>query len=139
MKASFVMGYWAKPNRFTYENFIEIPEGDHRVQISNVGVEEFNEGKKCFEIAFKVSGHHGKLWFYLWFDPNDKVKNAKKFKSFFNSFGIRDYNLTHYNDWIGKFGAVRVRHDQADCTCEREARVIFCIAGMRQMYLPPWG
>ena len=132
------MGYWSSnPNRFIYENFIEIPQGDHRVQVYAVDVEEFESGKKCFEITFKVSGYHGKLWYYLWFDPKDEKGNDKKITAFFNSFNIRDHNLAHYEGWIGKLGAVRVIHREDFCD-KKEMCAIFCIYGARQKYLPPW-
>lgn len=134
------MGFWdSKPNRHLYKGFIEVSEGDHRAQISNVRVEEFNSGKKCFEITLKVSHNAGKIWYYLWFDPNDKQKNSKSFQSFFRSFKINDYNLLHYEKWIGKYGAIRVKHEKDDeyDVCF-ETRVIYCLYGKQQDVLPAW-
>ena len=130
------MGYWENPNCFKHQNFIEIPEGYHRVKIYNVDVEEFNEGKMCFEITLDVSGCHGKLYYYLWFDPAKQPQCAKKFMSFFRSFNIRDYKLRNYKDWKGKCGGVRVRHKIDEYT--KEVQVLYCLNGVARKMLPPW-
>ena len=73
------MGYYSKnPNTYTQNNFIEIPEGNHRVKICNVKVERFRFEKKCFEITLKVSGHHGKLWYYIWYNPKKCHRRNEK-------------------------------------------------------------
>ena len=79
-KEGILMGVWtSKPNTYNRTNFIEIPEGDHRVQITRVSVERFREQKKCFEITMKVSGYHGKVWYYLWYNPENIEWGEKKF------------------------------------------------------------
>ena len=79
------------PNTYTQYNFIEIPEGNHRVQICNVRIKTTNN-KKCFEITLKVSGHHGKLWYFLWYNPEEPEKTNRNFALFFESFEIYDYD-----------------------------------------------
>ena len=42
------MGFYGNnPNTYVEYDFIEIPEGNHRVQIYNVKVERFKFEKKC--------------------------------------------------------------------------------------------
>lgn len=137
------MGYWkSKPNTYNEFNFIEIPEGDHRVQIHNVVVERFSNHKKCFEITLKVSGYHGKLWYYLWHNPENFDTSTKRFFSFFNSFNIQDHDLDNYKNWIGKSGAVRVVTDDevTDSSCDYKyaIRVSLCLNGPQRDKLPPW-
>ena len=139
------MGYWkSRPNLYKEHGFIEIPEGSHRVLITNVEVERFSKSKKrCYEISLKVSGQHGRLWYYLWYDPNDMVKTDKVFSAFYDSFQIRNRNTRSYKKWIGSMGAVYVNHDyenQDKCEYEHEyaARVGFCINVRQQASLPPW-
>lgn len=137
------MGYWkSKPNTYNEYGFIEIPEGDHRVQIHNVVVERFRNHKKCFEITLKVSGHHGKLWYYLWYNPEFFDASTKRFFSFFNSFNIQDHDLDNYKNWIGKSGAVRVVTDDevTDSSSDYKyaLRVSHCLKGTQRDKLPPW-
>ena len=139
------MGYWkSKPNCYNEHNFIEIPEGCHRVQIRNVRVEKFNSGKKCYELTLKVSGYHGLLWFYLWEDPENSYNNAEKISQFFDSFQIEDHDFAKYKNWVGKAGAVYVSHydgmkyDLQGPWYKYEAKVTSCLVGIQRDALPPW-
>ena len=137
------MGYWkSKPNRYNEYGFIEIPVGDHRVQICNVKKESFKNEKKCFEITLKVSGYHGKLWYYLWYNPEKRQKTNWDFSLFFESFQINDYNIENYKDWIGKTGAVRVVSDDeiTDDSFEYKCavRVAHSLGNAHIEKLPPW-
>lgn len=131
------MGVWeSKPNVYKEHDFIEIPEGEHRVKICNVSVEKFKNEKKCYEITFKVSGHHGKLWYYLWYNPEYMESSSKRFFSFFNSFHIENHDLSQYKSWIGKSGAVKVVHNQL--SDGYEAVVSYCLNDVKKDKLPPW-
>lgn len=137
------MGFYkGKPNRYNYHNFIEIPAGDHRVQISKVAKEKFRTGTMCYEITLKVSGHHGKLWFYLWDNPMYPDRKSRDFSAFANSFQIGGEDLENTKSWVGRFGAVRVAHngktEDEICSCEYEARVVCCLGGEQRDSLPPW-
>ena len=130
------------PNAYKEHNFIEIPEGDHRVQISKVTSKKYSNGKRCFEITYKVSGYHGKLWHYLWYIPEDFTRCEKRFFSFFNSFQIEDHDMDNYKNWVGKTGAVRVTHEDNSADLHQDyeylGKVIFCLYGKQRDVLPPW-
>lgn len=137
------MGFWkSKPNTYKEMNFIEIPAGDHRVQITNVSVERFKEQKKCFEITLKVSGYHGKVWYYLWYNPENIEWGEKKFFAFFESFQIENHDLSAYKNWVGKSGAIRITHwkktSDADFDYNYEVHVVGCLFGKERDDLPPW-
>lgn len=138
------MGYWeSRPNIYKEHNFIEIPEGSHRVLITNVEVERFpTSKKKCYELTLKVSGQHGRLWYYLWYDPNDMTKTDKVFSSFYDSFQIPNRSTRSYRKWIGKMGAVYVEHHYGPSKRleedEYEAKVSCCLGISQQVNLPPW-
>lgn len=137
------MGFYkGKPNRYNVYNFIEIPTGDHRVQISKVSKEKFSTGTICYEITLKVSGHHGKLWYYLWDNPEYPERKASAFSKFANSFQISDQELENYKCWVGHSGAVRVVHDGKTkddiCSCQYEVRVACCLCGKSKDRLPTW-
>ena len=125
------------PNEYTRMGLLTIPPGDHRVKIINVVKKEYGRsGKEGFEITLKVSGCRGLLWYYLILDPNDEKKNYKKLISFFASFHIQDSDLSHYDKWVGQYGAVSVRHSVDEELGLIKAYVYFCLSGWHQSKLP---
>ena len=128
------MAWIFNPNEYEAKEFSIIPAGDHRVRISNVEGKTFKSGNTGFEITLEVSGHGGSLWFYLVLDPSDTKKTNQRIGTFFESFGITDYDLSHYRGWIGKVGGVRVKHE--DYNGSPSAKVAFCLSRKNQDKLP---
>jgi len=125
------------PNEYTRIGLLAIPQGDHRAKIMNVVKKVYgNSGKEGFEITLKISGHHGLLWSYLIIDPEDLERTDKRFSSFFSSFGITDYDLSRYENWRGKYGAVRVRHSTDEESGLIKAYVYYFLNGCQQSTLP---
>lgn len=114
-----------------------IPEGDHRVVVSRVTVKTYSSGNDGFEIMLDVSGYSGKLWHRIIMDPTNPEKTNHHLGKFFESFGITNYDLNCYEDWVGKDGAVRVKHDNYNGSMS--AKVLFCITRAYQAKLPAWG
>ena len=113
-----------------------IPEGDHRVVVSRVTFKTYNSGNDGFEIMLDVSGWSGKLWHRIIMDPNNPERTNHHRGKFFESFGITNYDLNCYEDWVGKDGAVRVKHDSYNGS--PTAKVLFCITRAYQAKLPGW-
>jgi hypothetical protein len=113
-----------------------IPEGDHRVVVNRVTVKTYSSGNEGFEIMLDVSGYPGKLWHRIIMDPNNPEKTNHHLGKFFESFGITNYDLNHYDEWVGKDGAVRVKHEAFGDSVS--AKVIFCITRAYQAKLPAW-
>ena len=131
------MEAYHNPNEYTQLGIISIPQGDHRVKIINVTEKVYGESeKKGFEITLRVSGRRGLLWYYLIRDPENEEKFYKKLHAFFYSFNITDRNLTNYKNWVGKYGAVRVRHSVDTETGLIKAYIYYCLCGIRQDILP---
>lgn len=122
------------PNEYNARNFEPIPEGDYRVRINNVKEKVFSSGNEGFEITLDVPGHAGKLWYYLVLDYSDSLKTNQRLGMFFDSFAICDTNLSNYSDWIGRDGAVRVKHNMYNGTIT--ARVVFCLSRSQQKKFP---
>ena len=122
------------PNEYEEKSFSMIPEGDHRARITDVVEKTFRSGNEGFEITLEVSGHSSKLWYYLVLDSSDTKKTNQRIGSFFDSFGITDPDLSHYRNWVGKVGAVRVKHE--DYNGEKQAKVSFCLSQKNQEKLP---
>ena len=117
-------------NEYIARDFALIPEGDHKVCISSVVEKVFSTGKEGFEITLDVSGFDSKLWYYLVLDSNETAKTNQRLGMFFDSFDIHDYNLSCYNDWIGRDGAVRVKHGLYNGN--KSANVVFCLSRKQQ-------
>lgn len=131
------MANWTfNPNEYSASEFSIIPTGDHRVRISDVVEKKFSSGNEGFEITLDVSGYSGKLWFYLVFDHNDTKKTNQRIGTFFESFNIVDFDLSHYRGWIGKIGGVRVKHEEYNGSAT--AKVAFCLSRRNQDKLPAW-
>lgn len=124
------------PADYSANDFAPIPAGDHRVRIADVVEKTFGSGNEGFEITLDVSGHSAKLWFYLVLDRNDTKKTNQRIGTFFESFGIGDFDLSHYRGWIGKIGGVRVKHEEYQG--ETKAKVAFCLNRKNQDKLPAW-
>lgn len=118
------------PNEYNERTFAPIPEGDHRVTITNVEEKLFNSGNEGFEITLDVAGFNSKLWYYLVFDPNDSAKTNQRIGMFFDSFAIQDHDFSHFNRWVGKDGAVRVKHNMYNGS--KVANVAFCLSRGQQ-------
>lgn len=123
------------PSQYEANDFSIIPKGDHRVRIEDVEFKKSkNSGKDMFEITLAVSGHGGKLWYYLVLDPNDPKKTNQNVGTLFESFGITDYNMMNYPFWKGKVGGARVIHEEYNG--EQQAKVRFLLSRKNQEKLP---
>lgn len=120
---------------YTETEFSIIPAGDHRVRIMDVEEKVSSKGNEMYEITLEVSGHSSKLWFYLVLDRNDPKKTNQRIGDFFNSFGIADGSMGTGKQWIGKAGAVRVKHEEYNNNMT--AKVAYVINRKNQDKLPP--
>lgn len=130
------MAWTFNPNEYEESSFTLIPIGDHRARIADVIEKTFSSGKDGYEITLSVSGYSSKVWFYLVLDPSDSKKTNQRIGSFFDSFGITDFDMSHYPAWKGKIGAVRIKHEEYNGNTN--AKVAFCLARKNQDKLPAW-
>ena len=123
-------------SNYTEKSFKPIPEGDHRVRISDVSEETFSNGKNGLKITLDVSGHNSKLWYYITLDPADRKSTDQRLGELFNCFNITENERNSLEPWIGKYGAVRVKHDLYEG--RTIARVAFCLSRDQHDRLPTW-
>ena len=128
------MAWIFNANEYEEKSFAVVPEGEHRVRISDVIEKTFRSGNEGYEIILEVSGYSSKLWYYLVLDRSDSRKTNQRIGDFFNSFGITDPDLSHYRGWVGKVGAVKVAHEEYNGTTSPKVR--FCINRKNQDKLP---
>ncbi len=127
------------PNEYTKIGVLAIPPGNHRVKIVNVITKTYGDsGKEGFEITLRVSNRRGLLWLYLICDPENEAKFEKRLMSFFCSFGITDHDLANYKNWVGKIGAVNVRHSVDEASGLIKAYVYYFLSGYQSYCLAPF-
>ena len=131
------MANWTyNPNQYEERDFAIIPEGNHRVRIMDVVEKVFKSGNEGFEITLEVSGHAGKLWHYLVLNRSNEQQTNQNIGAFFNCFGITTTTLGNGQQWIGKVGGVRVKHE--DYNGSKNAKVQYLLNRSKQDELPPW-
>ena len=130
------MNWTYNPEQYSEKNFKPIDEGDYRVRISKAEYKAYASGKACYEVTLDVSGHNNKLWYHIWLDPFDERKTNQKLGEFFHSFGIGGGEYQNFDAWVGKMGAVRVKH--AEYEGRMMARAVFCLSLSQQDKLPAW-
>lgn len=124
------------PSQYQEKTFELIPIGDHRARVKEVHFKTSSKGNDMYEITLAVSGYNSTVRQYLVLNPADPAKTNQAIGSFFDSFGIRETALSDGQGWIGKVGAVRIRHEEYNG--ENYARVAYCISRSKQDKLPAW-
>ena len=124
------------PNHYEERDFSIIPEGNYRVRISDVSEKIFRSGNEGYEIVLDVAGHSSKLWYRLVLNRQNEKQTNQNLGAFFNSFGIANTQLGNGRQWIGKVGAVRVKHEPYNGNMN--AKVHYLISRNKQEDLPPW-
>ena len=128
------------PNEYEEKVFTLIPEGNYRVRIEDAVEKHSKAGNAMFELTLTVPGHASKLWYYLVLFNDDTKRTNQNLGTFFNSFDIPEQNRVIKDGvertWIGKVGAVRVKHEQYNG--ENQAKVAYLLTGKQKADLPPW-
>lgn len=124
------------PNHYEERDFSIIPEGNYRVRISDVTEKIFSSGNEGYEIVLDVAGHSSKLWYRLVLNRQNEKQTNQNLGAFFNSFGIANTQLGNGRQWIGKVGAVRVKHEPYNGNMN--AKVHYLISRNKQEDLPHW-
>ena len=131
------MANWTfDPSTYEEKDFQIIPPGDYRVRIFDVAERTFSSGNEGYEITLSVNGYNSKIWYYLVLDKNDTKKTNQRIGDFFNSFGITDYSMGRGQQWIGKVGAARIKHEPYNGNMT--AKVAYLINRKKQETLEPW-
>ncbi len=124
------------PSQYTEKSFELIPAGDYRARIEDVQEKTFKSGNEGYEITLAINGYSSKMWYYLVLDKSNPARTNQSLGDFFNSFGITNYAMGTGKQWVGKVGAVRVKHELYNGN--NQAKVAYTIARNRQDKLDPW-
>lgn len=123
-------------SEYEEKSFQLIPEGEHRVRISEVTEGTSKTGKQMLKLTLDVSGYSSSLWYYLVFDPANSKMTNQKIGDLFASFDITNPNINAYQGWVGKIGACRVKHE--DYQGNKQAYVWYFTNKKSQASLPAW-
>lgn len=127
---------WEYSRNDTAPSYEVIPEGEHRVRIAEVERAVSKNGRDMLVLKMDVSGYDSKLFYYIVFMQDKPEITNRILTQFFDSFkDIRegDCDTEH---WIGKVGAVKVKHEDYDG--KTQAKVHYFIDVGKQEKLPPW-
>lgn len=131
------MSQWVwDPSQYQEKNFEIIPAGDYRVRIEDVVERTYSSGNDGYEMTLAVNGYNSKMWLRLILDKSNPARTNQRIGEFFDSFGITTTSMGTGKQWIGKVGAIRVKH--GEWNGNTRAEVAYCIARSKQDKLEPW-
>ena len=117
--------------------FEVLKEGRYRVRIKSAEKAiSKTSGNDMLVIQLEVSGSTKVLYHYIVFMPDREEVTNRMLTQFFDSFsGIPegDFNM---NNWIGKVGAVMIKHEEYNGNMKE--RISYFISADKQDDLPPW-
>lgn len=123
------------------ETELVLPVGDYRVRIANAEKKTSRNGNDMIAIQFDVSGRKSKLFYnivFIYGSEEERNRTNRNLTRFFDCFGIStaDEKYKQIATWVGKVGAVRVKHDEYNG--KTSAQVNFVLTREEANALPPW-
>ena len=125
------------PNEYEEKSYEVLPAGEYRIRIDNVEPKTSKNGNPYFAFEFAVSGDNRKIWHNLVLTSDKKVTNDK-LGAFFNSFGIKDYDLAKWQSWAGRIGGAKTKIRPAENGYSEKAEVHFFLSAEKVEKLPAW-
>lgn len=113
-----------------------IPEGPHRIRIKAAEKAKSKSGNDMLTLQFDVSGYNEVIYHYITFMKDRPEITNRMLTQFFDSFkDIQDGDL-NINNWIGKVGACKVKHEEYNGNTN--AKIHYFIHKDKQGNLPVW-
>lgn len=125
------------PNEYEERSYETLPAGEYRIRIDNVEPKTSKNGNPYFAFEFAVSGDNRKIWHNLVLTSDKKVTNDK-LGAFFNSFGIKDYDLKNFSTWLGRVGGAKTKIRPAEGQYGEKAEIHFFLPADKVAKLPAW-
>lgn len=117
-------------------SFTLIPEGTHRIRINSVEKVVAKTGREMLAFKFDVSGYSSMIFHNIVFMEDRPQLTNRLLTQFFDAFpGIPDGEFNLQN-WIGKVGAAKVRHEEYNG--DKNAKIHYFVAADKQKDLPAW-
>lgn len=118
-------------------HFEPLPEGKYRVRIKAVDRAQSKKGSDMLVVQLEVSGSTKILFHYIVFMPDKAEITNRMLTQFYDSFKDIPEGDQNLNNWIGKVGAVKIKHDSSYDGTPRE-KISYFIAADKQGDLPNW-
>lgn len=118
------------------KDFELIPEGVHRVRIKSADITVSRSGNNMLAMQFYVSGYNGLLYHYIAFLQDRPEVTNSMLSQLFDSFEDIAEGDTDTEHWIGKVGAVKVKHEEYNG--KTRAKISYFVDSDDQDDLPPW-
>ncbi|HCJ37849.1 MAG TPA: hypothetical protein DHV37_05930 [Erysipelotrichaceae bacterium] len=116
--------------------FEVLPEGQYRVRIKSADKAVSKNGNDMLVLQFEVSGSKTILYHYIVF-MNDKPEITNRMLTqFFDSFKDIPEGDFNMQNWVGKVGAVKVKHEEYNGN--EQAKISYFIHKDKQSDLPAW-
>lgn len=115
--------------------FEDIPDGNHRVRIDEVIEQTSSNGHPQLKFTLSVNGYHSKLFYRMTFNPEYKAMVNQLLKDIADSFGMTPGTIPN-KAWVGKTGAVRVRHREYNGNSRSEVYYFIKPDGLEEWKVP---
>lgn len=116
--------------------FEVLPEGQYRIRVKSAEKAVSKNGNDMLVLQFEVSGSNTLLYHYITFMDNKPEVTNRMLTQFFDSFkdiAEGDFNM---QNWIGKVGACKVKHEEYNGN--ESAKISYFIHKDKQGDLPAW-
>ena len=113
-----------------------LPEGKYRVRIKSAEKAVSSKGNDMLILQLEVSGSTRVLFHYIVFLTDRPEITNRMLTQFFDSFKDipeGDFDMSH---WIGKVGAVKIKHEEYND--DMREKINYFISADKQDDLPPW-
>lgn len=118
------------------QKFEVLPEGKYRVRVKSAEKAISKNGNDMLVLQFEVSGSKTILYHYIVFLNDRPEITNRMLTQFFDSFKDIPEGDFNMQNWIGKVGAVAVKHDEYNGNTT--ARISYFIHQDKQDELPNW-
>lgn len=116
--------------------FTVLPEGVYRIRIKAAEKAVSKNGNDMLVLQFEVSGSNTILYHYITFMDNNPQMTNRMLTQFFDSFKDIPEGDFNMQNWIGKVGACKVKHEEYNG--DESAKISYFIHKDKQGNLPPW-
>jgi len=118
------------------QKFEVLPEGQYRVRIKSADKAVSKNGNDMLVLQFEVSGSNSILFHYIVFMNDRPEITNRMLTQFFDSFKDIPEGDFNMQNWIGKVGAVKVKHEEYNGN--PTAKISYFIHKDKQSDLPQW-
>ena len=118
------------------QQFAVIPEGQYRIRVKSAEKAQSKSGNDMLALQFDVSGQNSTLYHYIVFLQDRPEITNRMLTQFFDSFKDISEGDFVLDNWVGKMGACKVKHDEYNGNAS--AKVSYFIKADKQADLPSW-